>query len=577
MKLLDLSKFEKIAEDKNTTRMRHKDGHEMVILHAKLPKIHREQLKRLKMAKGGMAHYADGSDDQPVSQDDQANDQDNPDHSTNLTINMPAAAPSVPGPVSNQTPASPMANQLAAQPQANAPAINQNLASPAGAAQSQAQAAQYAEQAGNLQQKIDAASAQGKMAIAQQQQQNAVDIQNRQNQTMADMQQHTKDFADYMAQHPIDPKAYLENMGAAKKTATGLGLLLGGFAGGLNGSGNNPAMNFLMAQQDKDIASQKARMDQAHTIYGAYHQLYNDENVATALTKVSMNDKLAADSSLLAAKLQTPQAQAANLNLRAQLLQKNYENLQKAAFLANQPGGNVAAPGVAPTAPPQNPPGGASASWGPAAEKTASILAPDAQQKLNQLAQRANSGDAAAAAQLPEARQQFENAVQVDKALAQIDNLYPELQNKATWGGYAANKINPHAIAALAAAGAEYAGAAAAPATGGASLLAALPGAAVAGGLGEVAGSGLKQTARMIGGQQETQYETARDALTSIIGGAIGPSAHLTPSEVGDIADQFIPTKVDSAATAKDKLEKLKEKIKALTKTSALKGAGMLN
>jgi len=138
MKLLDLSKFEKIAEDKNTTRMRHKDGHEMVILHAKLPKIHREQLKRLKMAKGGMAHYADGSDEQPVSQDDQANDQDNPDHSTNLTINMPAAAPSVPGPVSNQTPASPMANQLAAQPQANAPAINQNLASPAGAAQSQA-------------------------------------------------------------------------------------------------------------------------------------------------------------------------------------------------------------------------------------------------------------------------------------------------------------------------------------------------------------------------------------------------------------------------------------------------------
>jgi hypothetical protein len=57
--MFDLSKFQKTAEDKDTTTLKHEDGHEMRIMHAMIPKIQREQLKRLKMSEGGEAQEAD--------------------------------------------------------------------------------------------------------------------------------------------------------------------------------------------------------------------------------------------------------------------------------------------------------------------------------------------------------------------------------------------------------------------------------------------------------------------------------------------------------------------------------------
>lgn len=58
--MFDLSKFQKIAEDKDSTTLQHKDGHEMKILHSFIPKIQKEQLKRLKMAAGGPVNYSSG-------------------------------------------------------------------------------------------------------------------------------------------------------------------------------------------------------------------------------------------------------------------------------------------------------------------------------------------------------------------------------------------------------------------------------------------------------------------------------------------------------------------------------------
>ena len=53
MKGLNLSGFEKVKEDKDAIHMKHKDGHVIVIAVKALPKIQKEQLKRLKMADGG--------------------------------------------------------------------------------------------------------------------------------------------------------------------------------------------------------------------------------------------------------------------------------------------------------------------------------------------------------------------------------------------------------------------------------------------------------------------------------------------------------------------------------------------
>jgi len=569
MKMLDLSKFEKIGEDKDTTKMRHKDGHEMTILHAKLPRLHREQLKRLKMAdggpvaqdpnkpwtqndkkdfekgassgdvtlgqaydnakkslgfaKGGKAHYAEGTEDAPASKND---------------IPMPPAEDNTPAQAPAAPAAFPAADALAAQNQGT-PGIDQNLSTPTGAALTQASAIQAGEQAGNLQQKIDTASAQGKQTLAAQQAQNAADIQNRQNQTITDMKQHTDDFAQYMAEHPINENAYMENKNAGQKVATALGLVLGGFSGGFNGSGVNPAMNYLLAQQDRNIAAQKARMDQAHTIYGAYHSLYGDENVSTALTKVSMNDKLMADSNALAAKLGTPQAHVANLNLRAQLMQKNYDNLQKAAFLANQPGasaGNAHSAAVAP--------GGANPEAQNGQAQQGRILAPDAMNKLNQYSQRA-AFDPAAQAQLPEAQRQFQNSYQADKALDQIDAIWPSASKSTTVFGSIANALEGTV-------------------------------GKVPFGIGEVLGNLPGEAIRDLGGQKEKQEQSYRAQLEGYIDSALANTG-ATPTDKGEMARKYFPNEGDSEETKAVKLKGFKDKIISLQHTGTIDNIGMTN
>lgn len=53
MKGLDLSKFQKISEDEKVTQLQHPDGHQITIAHASLSPKLKDQLKSLKMAKGG--------------------------------------------------------------------------------------------------------------------------------------------------------------------------------------------------------------------------------------------------------------------------------------------------------------------------------------------------------------------------------------------------------------------------------------------------------------------------------------------------------------------------------------------
>lgn len=333
MKLLDLSKFGKIAEDKHTATMKHSDGHTMTIMLAALPKIQREQLKRLKMADGGGVQGA--SDDSQGSPPPSSDAADNDPHK-GMTINV-NTAPAAP----QESPAPPAAP---AQPQAaQAPGTlpgSPNMTNPGTAAQLPSQSLTLATKAADEQQAVDQAKAQGTVPIAQQQQYNAQSVQDRQNQTIADMQAHTQAFADYMTQHPINPMAYQQNLGTGAKVANAIGLILGGFSGGHSGTGVNPAYNFMMAQQDKDIQAQKDRMDQAKTIFGAYHQLYGDENTSTALTKASMNDKLIADTNVMNAKLGTPQAQANRDALVAKLQDEKYKQLQQAALFSTGYGGS---------------------------------------------------------------------------------------------------------------------------------------------------------------------------------------------------------------------------------------------
>lgn len=534
MKLLDLAKFQKVGEDKHCVKMRHDDGHEMTILIAALPKIQREQLGRLKMAKGGdVRHFDTGT---------------TPDNSLqaepidpNSAEAQAAPAPSMPDQAQVAAPtAVPAGNPLQQQAQSILQAQQQGIT---GAAQ---------------QRDVDIAKANAMLPIEQEQVQAEADRKQQIADNTAQVQKATSDFNTYMTLHgKVDPNQFGKNLSTEGKISTVLGLILGGFGGGMSGTGVNPAMNWLMDQQNKSIAAQQNEQGNQRNVLGAYQDLFKNKEAAVEASRISDNNRLTHQAAAVAAKLGTPQALANYNKFVSDLAMKNDAATQRAAgYLAADPTRNVVS---------QAQPGATGTQHQPSGD---GILSPDAQRKYQLL----QYDPRYSPQQKSDIQDQYGQAVQTDKALKQVDALYPQLAQKATWGGYLASKAP--LIGGMAGALTEGLGLAGTIPTAGTSLIGAIPGAVAAG---AATAGGVKQLGNAIGGQQEQQYQDARDALTTIIGSALGPNAHLTPSEIGSIAEQYIPTKMDSPETQQDKLEKLKTKIKTLAKTSALDSAGMTN
>ena len=202
------------------------------------------------------------------------------------------------------------------------------------------------------------------------------------------------------------------------------------------------------------------------------------------------------------------------------------------------------------------------------------ILTPEAERKYNWALSPYNT------VQSPEEKrgivEEYNNNKQLESQLALLDSKFDDMQKKATWGGYLASKVNPHAIGAGLGAAAEAAGIAGAIPTAGTSLIGALPGAIGAGLAGEAGGAGLKQLLTGIGGQQESQYQDAAGAYETAITNAL-QSAGITPTEAEKLAGNLKPTKVDSRETALDKLKTAKEKMIAATRKAMLKSHKLVN
>lgn len=440
--MLNFKDWEKTAEDGKTVTMAHPSGHTMKILVTKLPKIQQEAIKRLKLAKGGKVQkFDDGGD---VSQSSDSSDSSQTPApaapAANITINAapapqnPAAIPAQIPPVQAAPPVAPNFNQP---PTAVDPITN--LGNPNNAALTQDKAAQLSQKAAMGQESIDAQTAQGSVPIAQSQQQNAVDTQNRINASAVDMTKHADDFRNYMQTNKIDPNAFMDNKSGGAKTATALGLILGGIGG--KGQ-NNFALDFLNKNIDRAVDAQKANADNQKNVWGAYNQVYQNQNVATELAKASMADKVIADSNLLKSQLGTQQAAVNHQNVVSDMLAKRQDGIMKAALFANQPqsaGGAAPKPQQQGSINPDLKKG--KPAYGPESADSRGIWAPqpmvhDSDEDLiNQMAYRANNGDAAAAADLKPAQDEFKQGRIADNIRSQAPRLFGILSDNATRGG----------------------------------------------------------------------------------------------------------------------------------------------
>ena len=119
---------------------------------------------------------------------------------------------------------------------------------------------------------------------------------------------------------------------------------LGGFTGGFNKTGVNPAAQWLQEQQNKDIEAQRSRMDQQKTLLGANQELYKDAILGEQATRLNMNDILDHQIQLQSAKSGSLQAQAVANKARSDLAFERGQILQsmgirKTVLDATQNGG----------------------------------------------------------------------------------------------------------------------------------------------------------------------------------------------------------------------------------------------
>ncbi len=318
MKGLNLSGWSKVSEDKKSTTLKHDKGHMMTLAHSKLPKIQQEALKRLKMSDGGTVdpnkaksaqdsmrnafHFAEGTET-PIEAKPQAP----------VTVNVSTA------PEMQQTKPMPSPVQQAQPVPVQVPAVakNPNVLLKNGSMNAPG-AAQTAQQGVKL--AADVQAAQSAASVPQLQQ--SLDAQSQLNKNEVDninnLKSHADEFSNWQKANPLNEKAYLENMGAGKKITTALGLLLSGAGSGLNG-GSNMAMDFLNKQIDRNIQAQKDRFGQVQTIWGAYKDLYGNEQVANNMARLHQLDMLNTQAKMTAAQLGTPAAQAALMQLESKI------------------------------------------------------------------------------------------------------------------------------------------------------------------------------------------------------------------------------------------------------------------
>jgi hypothetical protein len=616
MKMLDLSKFEKIGEDKDTTKMRHKDGHEMTIMHAKLPRLHREQLKRLKMAdggpvaqdpnkpwtqndkkdfekgasggdvtlgqaydnakkslgfaKGGVAHFKDGGDTskldiEPINPNSQDAQPDPSSRSTQSTTGDSGQSD----------------QQMSAQPFQGIPFGGNPL-------QQQAENVLGAQNlnATGLNQEAAAKGAMSSAAVPVERQriQNAEDTKRALNDNASVFLGATQDTSDFMKNNPgvIDRTHFMRSMPDEQKALTALGLLVGGFTGGFNGTGNNPAMNWLKDQQEKDIAAQQKSWENGlegqKTVLGAYQQLFNNREAAIEAARVTDNDRNIHQLQQIADTQGTPLAYAHAKMAQAKLINDNTISTQKAAgYLLNNPppAAQQAQQQSGPSGPAKAPAESRQMMGQPGnAQQAQTQLTPD-EQILTPAAQKKYAGlqydTALSDTQKDKIAGQYLNAGDADKTLTALKGHFNDMKNHANWGGYLANKIDPRVAGGLGIGAAEAL-------TGGGGGIGMIPVGVAGAAAGTALGAGLKQGLRAIGGQEQTKYDDAAEAFDAELA-QYAKSSGLTPTQVGEVVGQFRPTINDmrDPATVDDMWRKVVDKVRTMQPTRAIKDYEMTN
>lgn len=569
MKGLNLAAFEKVKEDKNTVHMKHKDGHVIMIALRALPKIQREQIKRLKMADGGDVQPA--SPPVPINPQDAQTAQDSMRKAFNYDDGGPVSDDSSDQsqpPVTvnvNSGPTPSTAAQMGSQPvQVQQPSVspqNPPVLLPNGS-MSASGAAQTGQQAVGEQAGISSAQSQALLPLEQAKAKAQSDQAQQDQSNINSLKASTDTVAGRIKD--IDPNHYMENRSTGTKVGQAFGLLLGGMSTGAHG-GSNPAMDYINNQINRDIDAQKQNNENQKTIYGFYNNLYGNENVASGLAKKSMADIYSSKVDQVAAQLGTAQAMQKAHEIKANLaVTGNKGILEAAGNLGSTPnmprGGNSGGMGPqgSPNIQPISAPG---AQQQTPQNNDSTILKPGAEARLSQMLKFDHTIPDADKQKMSE---QMTQASQSQKSLSDVDDTFERLvagSRKAGWSGRIHRTINPHILAGVGTAA-------------GAALGSIIPGAgtAIGAGVGGTLGEGLGQSASALTNTDTNrQFESDKSRLAGVLSSAVPRGSEF----IGRLLEDNTPEYKDDTATLKRKLGAIKEFIMNHTETDALKRHGL--
>ena len=520
MKGLDLRKLKKVSSDDKTTTFKHDNGHELKVAHSGLSAKLLKELQSLPMHGQKMKDGGEPDPQPNVSPDDSVQPAPAAPVSVPADYTQGASAPGAVATTGNN-PNNPIQDQTA-----QAPDASQGAAPPAWGDKTSAASAQPMTAGQVLTQPVSSGDA------------------------LAHLNEQTQALRTDFNNGQITPKTY-NDLFAKKDTLGKLGMMFGLIAGGA-GAGLSHQPNALLGMMDKeidrDLEAQKQTKSNQYNALNLAETHYRNE-VASHLTEqqakltnqqaalANANIKLLAQSTT---KASMENAAEQHFMQKAGLLPENTQNGQKAraaaGFVSNaitqqqaQRNQQLA----------QQIEANGQQSQQHGQEQSGYILGPDAQSIYQSL----QYDPTKTSQQKSDIQQQYAKTVQTEKALKQIDQLYPLAAGSTTVAGSVANALEGTV-------------------------------GKVPFGIGEVLGQLPGEAIRDIGGQKEKQQQAYRAQLEGYIDSAL-ENTGATPTDKADMARKYFPNEGDDANTKAVKLKGLKDKIINLTHTSALDAAGM--
>lgn len=344
---MDFSKFKKIKSDDKTTTLQHPDGHEIKIAHSALSVKMKNEISKIPQA------LADGG---KVGENSSPDQDDSSPPPVNININsgpQPQSPSQVPTQQTGQDNSQlfnnvkdAYADQSNQVPQTGGASASwddspQGTAgrSPAGQTsmgQSGNQQAipgqnisdQYLqnyqkslrEQKAGIYGQANAEGQEGKeIAQASQNNQDAMaHIQAEHDAKYFELNREREAVQQDINNSHINPSQYQENLSSGQKVKNAIGLILGGMGAGLTHS-ENPALQFINAQIERDIAAQQNEMGKKQNLLKANMEQFGNLREATNMTRAMQNDIYSSQLKQAAGKSMDPVAKARALTAAGQL------------------------------------------------------------------------------------------------------------------------------------------------------------------------------------------------------------------------------------------------------------------